>query len=107
VKFVTVIVMLFTVTAFAQTPADAPVSDIPGVSVKITTGTPAPFTGRLLSDTENIRRGDVSASKDAELRSLTAPENITVTKGQLTAVIVGPIVLTAIVTALIVGFAKK
>jgi hypothetical protein len=107
VKAVVLLTLLCSAVTFAQTPSDAPLADIPGTSVKVKQGEPAPFDGRLLSLDENKRRGTVDASKDAELTSLKAPENITVTKGQLTGVIVGSVVVTAIVTALVVGFAKK
>ena len=105
-KAVALVVLLCSVTAFAQV-SDVPLADIPGVSVKVEIGAVVPFTGRLLSEDENVRRAKSAVSDHAELAQLKAPENVTVSKGALSAVIAGSVVLTAIVTGLVVGFAKK
>ena len=56
--------------AFADPPADAPL-DLPGRSVRLEPGQPAPFAGQLLSDEEHIASEKVAAS-DAAFRKATA-----------------------------------
>lgn len=60
-------VLLCSFIAFADPPPDAPVADLPGVSVRVVAGQPAPFDGRLLSDEENVRRAKKEASERATL----------------------------------------
>lgn len=102
------ILMLLPSLALAQVPAaDAPLADLPGTSVRLATGEPAPFPGRLVSDPETVRREQVNASKAAELAALKAPENVTVTKVSLVAIGAGGLVLGALIAGLVVGLASK
>lgn len=85
---------------------DAPLADIQGESVKLEAGTPAPFSGRLLSENEQIKRGKKAAKDSAELAALKSPANITVDKGVLATAIIGSATIAAVVTGLVVGFVK-
>lgn len=93
--------------SLAQVPSDAPLADVPEVSVRLEQGAPAPFPGRLLSEPEQVRRGKVAERDRAELLELKKPENITLTKGQLIGIVAGSAVVAAVVTGLIVGLAPK
>lgn len=101
------LLMLLPSLALAQAPADAPLADLPGTSVRLAAGELAPFPGRLVSDPEAVRREKVNASNAAELASYKGPENVTLTKGAVVAIGAGGLVLGAIITGLIVGLAPK
>lgn len=60
-KTLIAVLLCAAVPAFAQAPADAPIADEPGTSVRLGLGEPAPFAGRLLSPEENKRRGQSKA----------------------------------------------
>lgn len=90
-KALAVVLMLFSSLAFAQAP-DAPV-DILGASVRLKSGEPAPFSGRLLSEDEQIRRAKRLAEAEGELAK--AHESALVSKPVLIAIIVGALVVGA------------
>lgn len=105
-KKLTLMLMLLPALAFGQV-ADAPLADLPSVSVKLDEGQPAPFHGQLLSPTEQVRRGKVAERERAELLELKKPENVTLTKAALISIASGSAVLAAVITGLVVGFAKQ
>ena len=98
------LLLLLPSLALAQAPADAPLADIPGTSVRLSTGQEAPFPGRLVSDPESVRREKVNERLAGELASLKAPENVTLTKGALVGIAAGSAVAAAIVATVIVLF---
>lgn len=77
--------------ALAQAPSDAPLADIPGTSVRLATGQPAPFPGRLLSEPEQVRREKVNEFKAAEGASL-KKGNVTVSVPVVIAIVAGAVV---------------
>lgn len=91
--------------ALAQAPSDAPLADLPGVSVSLATGQPAPFAGRLVSPDEQVRRARLTEKDRAELASLKAPENVTVTKAALISITAGGVVLGVVVGVIVYGLA--
>lgn len=61
-------VLLVSSVAIADPPTDTPViEDLPGVSVRLRPGEPAPFQGQLLSEDEQLRRGRRLAAAEATL----------------------------------------
>lgn len=84
-----VAVLLCSSLAFAEAP-DAPIiEDIPGSTVRLRTGEPAPFDGQLLSFDEQVRRGKRLATAEAELEA--AHASVLVSKPVLVALILGSI----------------
>lgn len=79
--------------AFADPPPDAPLEDMPGVSVRLRPGEPAPFQGQLLSEPEQIRRGKRLA--DAEATLAKAEQSVLLPKAAVVGIIVGALVLGA------------
>lgn len=98
------LLVLLPTLALAQAPADAPLADLPGTSVSLTTDQPAPFPGRLLSGEEQVRRGKVNEREHAELAELKKPENLTLTKVQFGAIVGGSAVVAAIITTVVILF---
>lgn len=100
-------VMLCSSLAFADPPADAPTKcteattdtapDVPGVSVKLKAGEPAPFAARALSLQENCERGQDKAFlqtfKDDASTQVMIPKPLLVT------IITGVIILSAAAAA--------
>lgn len=85
-------VLLAASVALAEPPGDAPLADLPGRSVHLATGQPAPFSGRLLADAEHVASEWVAADDHAFRKQ---------TEGKL---MLSPVALVAIVAgALAVG----
>lgn len=82
------------VPSFAAAP-DAPLLDAPGASVRLEAGQPAPYTGQLLSDAENLRRAKRTAACEGTLEAAQAPSNVLLPKAALVAIIIGSVVLSA------------
>ncbi len=91
------------------TPNDAPLVTLPdgtlarGTTVKLTAGTPAPFTGRLIDNQEMVRRERINERNAHELQSLTQPSNVTLTKSQLFVIVLSSVAAGAATTGMVVG----
>ena len=94
------LMLVVAVPALADPPADSPLADLPGQSVYLEADQRAPFPGQLLSDAENLRRGQnearcVATLQDAEQNGVLLP------KPAVAALITGA--AAAIVTSLVLG----
>jgi hypothetical protein len=80
----------------AEPPADAPL-DLPGRSVRLVAGQPAPFPGRLLSDAEHIKSEAACADDHAKLAK--AEKSLLVSPLGIVALVVGGLAVGAAVGA--------
>lgn len=87
-----VALLLVSSVALADPPADAPL-DLPGRSVRLEPGQPAPFGGRLLSDAEHVASEKVAAS-DAAFRKATAG-NVMLSPYAVVAIVAGALAVGA------------
>jgi hypothetical protein len=95
------LLLVVAVPALADPPADAPVVDMPGTSVHLPAGQPAPFPGQLLSDEENIRRAKVAADCKATLAD--AEQGVLLPKPAVAALI--SVAAAAIISSVTLGIA--
>lgn len=95
------LLVVVSVPALADPPADAPVVDVAGTSVHLAAGQPAPFPGRLLSDPENVRRAKVAADCKATLAD--AEQNVLLPKPAVAALI--SVAAAAVVSSITLGVA--
>lgn len=121
-KILTLAVMLAASSAFAvdALPSDAPTLEpeapaprifppgelAPGRSVKLKAGEPAPFSGQLLDDQEQVRRSRVGARDAGELADLKKGNTIISTPA-LVAIIAGAVVAGAAAATAITVVALK
>lgn len=89
------------------TEADSPViaPDLPGISVRLRAGEPAPYDGRLLEHDESVRRGKALVSCRGELAD--AKTNEWLSKPVLIAFIVGGLALGAAAGAGVTAWAMS
>jgi len=106
--------LLLSSVAFADPPTDSstvendsPVlaPDLPGVSVRLRPGEPAPYDGRLVALDENVRRGKALVDCRAELEA--GKQNAWLSKPVLITLIVGSVVLGAAAGAGVTAWALK
>lgn len=82
-------VLLASSLAFADPPADAPMRDLPGRSVHLDAGQPAPFAGRLLSDDEHTKSEAAAADDFAFRKKATSGGNSVWSPYAIVAVVAG------------------
>jgi hypothetical protein len=83
-------------------PGDAPLADVPDVSVRLAMGQPAPFAGRLLSPEENVRRAKRTADCEATLADAEG-NGVLLPRPAVAALISGA--AAAVVTSIVLGVA--
>jgi len=99
-------ILLISSLAFADPPKDAPLSDLPGRSVRLAAGQEAPFSGRLLSDVEHMESEAVCADDHAFRKEATAGGKLLLSSVAVVALVAGALALGA-ATAVGVTLAVK
>lgn len=99
-KLITVAVLLFCSVAFAQGPADAPRADlpvdVPGVSVHLVAGEPAPFESIALSIPEDMRRASEKKDLRTQLAQAKDPAaHLLVSRSTIVLLVIGALALGA------------
>lgn len=102
----TLALMLF-VALPAYAADDAPLADVPGASVHLTTGQPAPFAGRLVSDDEHVKREKVNERNATFYADVITGDALVVSKPVFYVVIGGAAAAVVAAVALGVAFAAK
>lgn len=96
---ITILLFLLPALAFADPPTDAPLSELPGRSVRLEPGQPAPFAGQLLSDEEHVASEKVCADDHAFRHEALGGSKLLLTPLQLVAIVAGAVAVGAAVSA--------
>lgn len=97
------VALLLCIAMPAHAADDAPLADVPGTSVHLATGQPAPFAGRLVSDAEHVRREKVNERDATFYADVTAGDVVVVGKPAFYALIGGA--GAAVIAAIVAGVA--
>lgn len=89
------VAVLTSAVAFAESPKDAPLADLPGRSVRLAAGQAAPFPGRLLADAEHRASEAVCADDHAFRERATKDDALRLTPLAVVAIVAGALAVGA------------